>query len=486
MSSALLARRPRARWTAGLLAAMLLVAGCDSVSGQAVDTGPAVEPGSSGPLPAGSVPATGHPDGPSGPKTGVAPADLTVLGDGHTAWDTGAKNTVEDLYTFYQGVFSAQFGKKFKPATALVSYDSRDKNAKACGTSLYNFPNAGYVYGCDTIIWDRGVELPTLAQKIGGLAVPTVLAHEMGHLVQTRLGVPQTSPTILLEQQADCYAGAYWKWVSDGNSKYYNINSTTGIRQTLQTLAAVRDPVGSTPDATGAHGDAFDRAYAETEGYAGGVARCQKIDMTEINTRISEQGFTAVPSDFGNIPISADFLGQVADVADQFFGPRITGYRTPRLVPFQGTDPPTCDGRATSFPVGYCPATNTVTYNLVELVRIGTPTDGFDSTTGDFSAVMLVVSRMALADGTAATGDAAGLRAVCSAGAWADWMKKPQGAKKLALSPVDLDNAEYEVMASPLPASDASGHTSTQVIEQLQAMNTGVVSGAAQCAATYR
>ena len=484
-------RSPRVIRIVGLLSALALAGGCTSaVSGHSVVTGAAssgaiASSGSaviSGSLASGSGSVTG----PNGPKANVPPADLTVSGDGHTKWDTQAKNAIADLYTYYKSIFPTDFDKDFKAATALVSYDSNDKNAKACGSTLYQFPNAGYVYSCDTIIWDRGVELPTLGEKIGDLAVPTVLAHEMGHLVQNRLGVPQTSPTIMLEQQADCYAGAYWKWVAEGHSKYYNINTGVGIRQALQTLAAVRDSVGSTPDATGAHGNAFDRAYAETEGFTQGATRCNKIDMAELNARISESGFTAVPNDFGNIPVSPDYLQVVQQVVEEFFGQQLKGYTKPKLQTFEGTTGPSCDGKPTSFPVGYCKSTNTVTYNLVELVRIGSPTDGFDSTSGDFSALILLVSRMALADGTEATGDAAGLRALCASGAWASWMKKPQGPKRLSLSPVDLDNAEYEVMASPLPAADATGKTSTQVVEQLQAFNTGVVSGLTACLSAYK
>jgi len=54
-----------------------------------------------------------------------------------------------------------------------------------------------------------------------------VLAHEMGHAVQRRAGVtpaveranPSKYPTILLEAQADCYAGTFVKWVTQGKAE---------------------------------------------------------------------------------------------------------------------------------------------------------------------------------------------------------------------------------------------------------------------------
>lgn len=421
-------------------------------------------------------------DGPSGPKPGVAPSNIKVTNDGHTDMDTAAKNTITDLYAYYTDVFPKDFQRTFTPAKELISYDSNVRGPSVCGRSLFKEVNASYNPACDTIVWDRGVLLPQLTSKVGPLGAPTVLAHEMGHLVQARLDVPITAATqvILLEQQADCYAGAYWRWVADGHSTYFDLNQTTGFRQVLSAIMATGDPVGVTKSADQAHGSAFDRSFAFALGYANGAVRCNQIDQAEVDRRIQETGFTVLPKNFGNVDVTDKFLGQVATVVNSYFTERVKGYQPPALKSFDGSTGPACGGTPGTFPVSFCAATNTVSYNLKELQRIGTPTAGYDSQNGDFSAVTLLVSRYALAaestGGAATTGDQAGLRALCYTGSWAGWMRKPQGPEKLQLSPNDLNKAVYEVMSSPLPAADVAGSTSTPVIDQIQALYIGVVS----------
>ena len=58
-----------------------------------------------------------------------------------------------------------------------------------------------------------------LRDDFGDIAVTNVLAHEYGHAIQhqARLNKKDT-PTLVAEQQADCFAGAYMRWVAEGNS----------------------------------------------------------------------------------------------------------------------------------------------------------------------------------------------------------------------------------------------------------------------------
>lgn len=468
---------PRFRRLLGLATAAVLLAGCaGTIGGQAVKVGAAQST---------TTDQTTEPPGPTGPKAGVAPADVKVVNDGNTQSDTLAKNTIEDLYTYYGQIFEKDFNKAFTPARQLISYDSTDKNSpKVCNRRLYQEVNASYNPCADTIVWDRGVLLPDLTKEVGVLAPPTVLSHEMGHLVQARLGV-DTDDILLLEQQADCYAGGYWRWVADGNSAYFDLNQTSGVRQVLSAMMSTGDPVGTTTSTEGAHGSGFDRSYAFTLGFSNGAVRCSKITTAEVRARITETGFTVRPENFGNVKITDRFLGQVATVANTYFGQNIKGYKAPTLTPFEGSTGPACNGSPTLYPVGYCQATNTITYNLAELQRIGTPTAGFKSINGDFSAVLLLISRYGLAaqatTGGTPLGTQAGLRGLCYAGSWASWMRKPQGPDRLELSPNDLDKAVYEVINSPLPASDAAGSVSGAVIDQVQALYVGVVFGGTQC-----
>ncbi|SDO93662.1 aminopeptidase [Nakamurella panacisegetis] len=461
------------RRLAGLACSAVLLAGCaTAISGQAVKVGAASDL---------NPPASG----PSGPKAGVTPADINVKNDGHTQSDTLAKDTIADLYVYYGQIFQKDFGKTFTPAKALVSYDSKVKNGPTvCGRSLYQDVNASYNPCADTIVWDRGVLLPDLTKEVGVLAAPTVLSHEMGHLVQDRLET-NTDNVLLLEEQADCYAGGYWRWVADGNSRYFDLNQTAGIRQVLSAMMSTGDPVGTTTSTEGAHGSGFDRSYSFTLGYTNGAKRCSQITAAEVQARITETGFGKLPVKFGNVAITDKFIGQVATVVNSYFAQTLKGYQAPKLVPFDGATGPACNGTATPFPVGYCQSTNTITYNLKELARIGTPTAGFKSINGDFSAVLILVSRYGLAaqatTGGTPLGNQSGLRGLCYAGSWASWMRTARGPDKLQLSPNDLNKAVYEVLNSPLPASDAAGSSATSVLDQVQALYVGVVFGATQC-----
>jgi predicted metalloprotease len=486
---------------AALALAAVTVTGCAStIAGTPVlpaAVGSTAPPSSGGTPTSGGVPTTGGTVAPVGPsgipdsevglKPGVPTAELSVSGDQDTQSDQLAKDTLVDVIDFYTQTFPQAFGEKFVPPQHFYSYDSQDKNATICKHSLYQSQNAAYASPpCDTVVWDRGVLLPHLIDSIGILSVPTVFAHEMGHRVQTQLKFDDSKNSVLVgEQQADCYAGAYWRWVSEGNSTYFNFNESEGMRQALNTMLAVRDPAGGDPSADdgtgqGAHGDAFDRTYAFSLGYANGVKDCSTIDQASVDARVSESPFHQIPDpkNAGSLPITDQVLSDVADTVNEYFGKTSAQYRPPTLTGYSGGSPPACDGFTASTPVSYCPPTNTVTYDLPELQRIGTPTAGFDSYNGDFSAIVLLVSRYALAAQAAGkapvTGDQAGLRALCYAGTWASWMRHPQGPKKLALSPADLDKAVYELINSPLPASDANGAGSTAIFDRVQAFGIGV------------
>ena len=61
--------------------------------------------------------------------------------------------------------------------------------------------------------------LPSLREANGDMAITMVLAHEYGHAIQkmARLNKKGT-PALVAEQQADCFAGVYLRWVAEGNS----------------------------------------------------------------------------------------------------------------------------------------------------------------------------------------------------------------------------------------------------------------------------
>lgn len=408
-------------------------------------------------------------------------ADGTEAGN---KYDTLAVDTIDDLYTYYREVFPRDFAKDFTPAKKLLSYDSNSTSDSACGVKLAKRVNASYVGSCDSIVWDRGVLMPMMEKQVGELSAPTILAHEMGHLVQARLGVARTS-TLLFEQQADCYAGAYWRWVADGHSKYFDYSPGDGTRQMFTAMMWVGDPAGLMADNGDAHGNGFDRSFAAAIGFANGPKRCNEITQKEVDERGQQTGFGQIPKNFGNIEVTDKLINQVVVTLDSYFGQTVPGYQKPKLEPYTGDNPPACQGTTPKPPVDYCPASKSVRYNLAQLQKVGTPAASWRANNGDFSAMVLVASRYALAaqatGGGSVTGDQAGLRGLCYTGTWAHWLRNPQGPDKLKLSPNDLNKAVYEVVSSPLAAGDVNSRSGTAVLDQVQALHIGVIYDIRRC-----
>lgn len=86
--------------------------------------------------------------------------------------------------------------------------------------------------------------MPDLAAKYGDFTVAVVIAHEWGHAVQHRAEIDQ--PTVVLELQADCFAGAWTRHVtSSGTSRF-----EAGTRELDESLAGIlsfRDAPGPVP-----------------------------------------------------------------------------------------------------------------------------------------------------------------------------------------------------------------------------------------------
>jgi hypothetical protein len=73
---------------------------------------------------------------------------------------------------------------------------------------------AFYCPAADAVACEADGLLPAIHEQFGPAGVAVMLAHEVGHAVQTRLGIddaqarePDRFPTILLEAMADCYTG---------------------------------------------------------------------------------------------------------------------------------------------------------------------------------------------------------------------------------------------------------------------------------------
>jgi hypothetical protein len=187
----------------------------------------------------------------------------------------------------------------------LVSFDANGSNVQVCRQSSQGVEDAFYCPVDDSVAWDRGTLLPVLSKMFSPVAVATVLAHEIGHAVQYRLGgVNQATQPIVQEQQADCYTGSFIRWVADGHARHFQISTGAGLNAVLATLMFIRDQVGTTTVDPQAYGSSFDRVTAFQFGFADGPVRCAKIDSAEIRQRVTELGFTAESAAGDNVPVS--------------------------------------------------------------------------------------------------------------------------------------------------------------------------------------
>src|SRR5262249_3662603 len=200
------------RWTTaaiGIACSALVVAGCSA---------PAVLDGRAlsmlyDPNRVSGLPAV---DGPSGPRDNAPQPTGTVENTDNGEIDHLALSALDDIDYFWKQNYSKSLQGSFTPISEYLSYNSKDPSSPvACRGQLYKLVNAFYCPRQDLMAWDRGVLLPSAKKYFGPMSVNAVLAHEYGHAIQRMANVGDDStPVLVLEQQADCFSGTYIRWVA--------------------------------------------------------------------------------------------------------------------------------------------------------------------------------------------------------------------------------------------------------------------------------
>lgn len=436
------------------------------------------------------LPAT---NGPSGPKPGAPESTLPVEGTDNGKTDKLARDAVADIQSFWDESFPESFDdKKFEPVKRLVSYDSTGPGVPLCGSNTAGLANAFYCSADDSIAWDRGQLLPTLNNNFGPMAVVTVLAHEMGHAVQNRAKTAGgNDPVIVMEQQADCFTGAYFRHVAEGSSERFQVSTGEGLNEAMGVLNYIRDTPGDT-DFTGsnAHGSAFDRVTAFQYGFSDGPQRCADINSADVKQRTTQFQFwkNAQESD---LPVTGKNVEAVARSLREVF--RDTGAEPPSIT----TGAFSCGGTRATPPASYCPASNTISLDLKELQKIAQPPDkeGTDRGYGDFAAYAQVASRYALAvqkaAGLSLDDEAAGLRTACMVGSWSGLLvEDPIGQRnpvgKLRIAPGDVDEGVAALLGEDsLIAANARGEQVPSGFARVEAFRVGFQEGLSPCSTKY-
>lgn len=113
--------------------------------------------------------------------------------------------------------------------------------------------------------------------------------HEFGHVIQVRVGPaaagsppdPRRYPSIIVEEAADCYAGAFLNWVTTGHAPHLHLPRSALVRA-LAPLLNFRDPIDLPADDPIAHGLALDRLQAVLAGLRTGPTACQAMNADNV------------------------------------------------------------------------------------------------------------------------------------------------------------------------------------------------------------
>lgn len=469
-----------------LACAALLLAGCGGVTqGQAVS--PLYDPFRVAGLPAE--------DGPSGVRDDAPEPQRQVEFTDDGPVDRLAALAVDDAAEFWQNNYVGLDGS-FEPVEILQSWDSTNPSSPTiCGMDTYDVPNALYCLDDKSMAWDRGQLVPIGMEFFGDVSIAALLGHEYGHAVQSMAGIAdETTPTIVSEQQADCFAGNYIRWVSAGESPRFKLSTGEGLNHVLAAAITLRDPILTPGDSemleTG-HGTALDRVSAFQIGFSGSPSECAAIDMNEIEQRRGDLPMSLPYNDTGDVSsgdmeITEESLQLLMDVLGEVYRPE----DAPKLS-FDETD---CADATASPPASYCPATNTISVNLAEMQDLGKTASEQNRVLiqGDNTALSVLTSRYALAmqkeRGEPLDTPTAALRTACLTGvaqaAMSNSVQAPSGGS-LALTAGDLDEAVAGLLTNGLAASNVNGDTVPAGFTRIVAYRSGLGGDQNLCSARF-
>jgi hypothetical protein len=289
------------------------------------------------------------------------------------------------------------------------------------------------------------------------------------------------------EQQADCLAGAYMRWVAEDNSPRFTLSTGEGMNSVLAAVIGFRDPVLNEDDpevGVDEHGSAFERVSAFQFGFTDGVQACKSIDMREIGQRRGDLPVLLPEDRSGELAITEKSVQDIVGAMDTLFSPK-----NPPELSFEAADCP--DARPSS-PVSFCPATNTIAVDLPKLKAMGTQSEADDSAglaTGDNTAYSVLVSRYMQAiqnehGGVALDNAEAALRTACLTGVATTKLSKESttpGGNTIVLTAGDVDEAVSGILTNGLVASDVNGESVPSGFSRIDAFRVGVLGDQDRC-----
>ena len=329
--------------------------------------------------PGDTTPST-EPPGSSTPDPTTTPVeDLIDEGDAKSArdYDDFLLLALDDIQRWWAEQFPALYGDPFDPLRGGVyaAYPERTEPIPGCGgapETTYEQITEFAAFYCpdgDFLVYDDGEDgvLFSLTEEFGPTILGVVMAHEFGHAIQARSGALRRDlATIVTEQQADCFAGAWVAHAVNGGSTTLELTDDD-VRIGLVAMITVRDPIGVDQFSEGGHGSAFDRVGAFQVGFTDGVERCAELIDNPLPLVPNVLQMDSNPQ--GNAPFGygdREIVGLISDDLNEFWPRAVAaaGSELPSLtvVPLESSNEIECDDPAGNLATGavYCAATRQV------------------------------------------------------------------------------------------------------------------------------
>ncbi len=431
-------------------------------------------------------------------------ADVGTDDDGEPTGDTSdappltIPAVIDSIQEFWAENLPTQYGTDYEviPDSRIIAM-APGKNTPRCDGRVASYEDVqdnAFAAACregEMVAYDEPGLFEALRSKYGPVGPAVVLAHEWGHVAQAQAGVlNEPLATVLIEQQADCYAGA---WVAEARAEHLGaeLDDPSALDSTVAAMLEFRDQPGSDAESMSAHGSGFDRVRAFQEGFEDGASKC--TSYLETPPTLTQVPFTS-QNDFetgGNLPYD-DVLANAIVELNEFFAASVDGFEDIAAlgaVGEQGESTAECNGNELDAEkikgyIAYCAEEGSVVFDD-SLLR------EFHSAIGDTSTFLLLALQWAEAaqeqtgvgGAREADADAAFLQQTCMVGGWVGDLLAGNGAQRtqqLQLSAGDVDEAI--ILFLTLADSDAFSED-TALFDIVGTFRGGVIDGFATCVA---
>jgi predicted metalloprotease len=495
---------PRGFLAAG--AVSLLAVACTADPGVVTDAAresPIAAPGPATTEPPASPPSTGSTEPPATGAPPSIPAGESMIEEGDAKpereYDDFLSAALNDIQLWWSVQYPAIYDDPLLPLRGGVyaAYPERTDPIPGCGQrtettyeEITEFA-AFYCPDADFIVYDDGEDgvLFSLAEEFGPTILGVVMAHEFGHAIQARAGVIRRDvATIVTEQQADCFAGAWVAHARNGESETIEFTDDD-VRIGLLAMITVRDPIGVDQFSEGGHGSAFDRVGAFQVGFTEGPARC--AELIDDPLPLVPNSLQPITNPQGNAEFGYEdhqLVGLIAEDLNEFWPQALDSVDAdlPSLtvVPVEAADEVDCDDPAGDLAAGavYCAATREVFLDEPFARELY---DRF----GDFVVGYMLgqawseAAQQAL--GSSLTGEDRALLSDCLTGAWvADLIPDSPGDTSPGEARIESGDLDEAIQTALVVGDD----TSTDEVlgtgfEKIASFREGVLEGIPACTA---